>query len=73
MYQAKEIWSFSCELRNTKTVSIWLSALCQHSHVGCRFGTKSKVELRYSSNVDRSGHKFYRCEVVYANNSEDMI
>lgn len=68
-----EIPVFSCMLKNSKTVSICASASPARGHVDYRFGTKSNVELHYSANVDSPGNKFHRGEVVYANNSDEMI
>jgi hypothetical protein len=68
-----EIPVFSCMLKNSKTVSICASASPARGHVDYRFGTKSNVELHYSANVDRPGNTFHRGEVVYANNSDEMI
>jgi hypothetical protein len=68
-----EIAVFSCMLKNTKTVSICASASPARGYVDYRFGTRSNVELRYSANVDHPDNKFHRGEVVYANNSDEMI
>jgi hypothetical protein len=68
---ANEKIVFSCELKNSKTVSICSSQDISGGYVEYRFGTKSNVELKYLA--DGKQRKLHRAEVVYANNSEDTI
>lgn len=68
----KETPIFSCKLKNAKTVSICASSGSNGS-VDYRYGTSSKVELTYSANSRLPEQKFHRGEVVYANNSDDVI
>jgi hypothetical protein len=64
---------FSCGFKNKKIVSICYPKNSQQGYVDYRFGNKSKVELTYSANPHLPEQKFHRGEVVYANNSDDMI
>ena len=71
--KASETPIFSCKLKNTKTVSVCASSHSTRSYVDYRFGKISKVELTYSANDQIPDHKFHRGEVVYANNSDDIL
>jgi hypothetical protein len=64
---------FSCELKNKKIVSVCSSSSPKQDHIDYRFGKKSKVELSYSANTQLPTQKFHRGEIVYANNSEDVL
>jgi len=64
---------FSCELKNKKIVSVCSSNSHKQGHMDYRFGKKSKVELSYSANTQLPTQKFHRGEIVYANNSEDVL
>lgn len=50
--KSDEVTIFSCELKNTKFVSICAARHSTHDYVDYRFGTKAKLEFTYSANTD---------------------
>lgn len=62
---------FSCELKNSKIVSMCASQEGPSSHVEYRFGKPSKIEMTHrASTVDQA---FQRADFIYGNNAIDTI
>jgi hypothetical protein len=71
--QPQEKVIFSCPLKNSKIVSLCVSANPALSFVEYRFGKPAKPELLYRASGEDKDHLFHRAEVLYGNNSVDNI
>lgn len=64
---------FSCDLKNTKTVSMCEGPASQPPYLEYRFGKPSKVEMAFRATPGKQHHVFHRADIVGANNAVDSI
>lgn len=62
---------FSCELKNSKIVSLCTAPNAGSTYVEYRFGKPSKIEMTYRAN--KPDHAFQRADFTYGNNAVDTI
>lgn len=64
---------FACSLENAKKIALCRKSTEVEDYLTYRYGTNSKVELTFEATDKEPKRRFYRGEVLYANNSEETI